>query len=99
MMLTLPRLCPTTSLLCLNETVDSFGLPITLSADQTDCGVCATYDYIYTNTNAAAELVDLLHNISQVISILNQVASWLIMHIQPRVYSYLLICLHIHMAM
>ena len=58
-----------------NEAVDSFGLPITLSADQTDCGVRATFDYIYTNTNAAVELVDLLQNISQAISILNQVAS------------------------
>ena len=57
-----------------NEAIDSVGLPITLSDNQTECGVRATFGYIYTNADAAAELVDLLQNISQAISILNQVA-------------------------
>ena len=57
-----------------NETVNSAGVPITLSDNQTECGVRATFGYIYTNSDAAAELVDLLQNISQAISILNQVA-------------------------
>lgn len=59
-----------------NEAVDSIGLS-TPTANQTDCGVYETFEYIYTNADGADELVDLLQNISEAISILNQVADYM----------------------
>ena len=46
---------------------------VSLSIDQTACGVQAVFSQIYTNTDAGAELIDLIQNISQAIRIIKQV--------------------------
>ena len=46
---------------------------LNLNVDQVQCGVRAVFNQIYTNANATAEMVELIQNISQAISIIKQV--------------------------
>ena len=78
-----------------DRAIDSIPPPfsVSLSIDQTACGVRAVFNHIYTNAGAAAELIDLIHNISQAVRIIKQV------HIRMCIYSTCIttysICMHI----
>ena len=54
------------------DAIPSF-LSVSLSIDQTACGVQAVFNHVYTNADAGAKLIDLIQNISQAVRIIKQV--------------------------
>jgi len=59
-------------------TIGGQSVSLDLNDDQTDCGVQAVFNHVYTNADAAAELVELFQNISTAISIINKVCNYIL---------------------
>ena len=56
------------------DTINSLPLiNLNLNVDQVQCGVRAVFNHIYTNTDAADEMIELIQNISQAVRIIKQV--------------------------
>ena len=60
-----------------NEALDAVNsipfVNLNLDISQVQCGVRAVFNHIYTNVDAAAEMIELIQNISQAIRIIKQV--------------------------
>ena len=55
------------------DAINSSQTTVNVDVNQTQCGVQAIFNQIYTNADAAAELIELFQNISQGIRIIKQV--------------------------
>ena len=64
-----------------DEVVDAVsvsGISLGLNSQQTDCGVQAVFNNVYTNTDQIAELIELFHNISRAVGLIQRVSVKLI---------------------
>jgi len=60
-----------------DEVVDAVsinGISLGLNSQQTNCGVQAVFRQVYTNTDQIAELIELFHNISRVVGLIQRVS-------------------------
>ncbi|XP_065903018.1 uncharacterized protein [Dysidea avara] len=58
-----------------DEVVDAVsvsGISLGLNSQQTDCGVQAVFNNVYTNTDQIAELIELFHNISRAVGLIQR---------------------------
>ena len=60
-----------------DEAVGAVPFSLNLNIDQIGCGVRAVFRHVYTNADAAAELVELFQNMSQAVRIIKQVCTYI----------------------
>lgn len=82
-----------------DEALDSFPFPLSLTQGKKECASKVFFNHIYDNTESAAELIDLFQNISVAVGVIKQVGKTIItdVHMSCSLNSKPIIAIYVHM--